>query len=458
MRTLAPAALAATAVALIPLWWHIVLVDSGLNGIIAVFREVAIYPSDVCLAGLALIAVCRSRGLDSASRLLALGLTLLSIAALGSAATAPDPALASALAAQLALLTLAWLGIRWLNVPRTLLVATLVASAVIQSTLAAAQFVTQQSLIPVQLGLPWLPSDPTRGGAPVILDALGDRLLRGFGTFPHPNVLGGYLAIAMVCLPLLYRRWPRAAPLVTAAGAVLVIGLLVSFSRGAWLATLVGFGVCWWRGAPKPRPHRWLPVMVGCAALAGIWITPLAPLVEPRVLPFGPNGNALERGSIQDRLALDVAAVGEIADHWPRGMGGGNYGQVSVSEGFQEGWGEPVPNVALLIAAELGLAGLAALALLIIATTRLILFEAADDIAVSASIVTLIVLGSFDHYLWTMPLGRVMVWTAFAILAARDHVQLRDGITAHTLFSEATPPLGPDGGPARVRRIPSVQQ
>jgi hypothetical protein len=147
----------------------------------------------------------------------------------------------------------------------------------------------------------------------------------------------------------------------------------------------------------------------------------LAPLLEPRLLPFGPTGNALERGSIQDRLALDATAVVEIVDHWPLGVGGGNYGLVSVAEGYQEGWGEPVPNIVLLIAAELGVPGVLALAVLAFATARFVAESSDGDSVVLACLVAVVVLGIFDHYLWTMPLGRIMAWTPLAIAAARPH-------------------------------------
>src|SRR5690348_17227264 len=159
MRSVAAAALAATAIGLVPLWPHIVLVSADVDGIIAVFREVAIYPSDACLAALALLAAARPAALGSASRWVVFSLAMLAAAALLSAATAPDPALACGLAAQLALLALAWWGVHSLGVSRTVLGATLVASAVLESGLAAAQFVTQQTLVPSQLGLPWLPLD-----------------------------------------------------------------------------------------------------------------------------------------------------------------------------------------------------------------------------------------------------------------------------------------------------------
>ena len=421
MRKMAATTLAAAAIGLIPVWPHLVLVSSGIDGIIAVFREVAIYPSDVCLALLAAVAVAHPRPLDSATRGMALGLTLLSGAALLSAATSSDPALASGMAAQLALLALAWSGVRSLHVSQTLVVATLITSAVLESGLAAAQFIGQQTFVPPELGLPWLPSDPAQAGAPVILDSTGDRLLRGFGTFPHPNILGGYLAIALVLLPLLHRRWRRAAPLFWVVGGILAIGLVASFSRAGWLAALAGLGISWWIGARKVHSYRWVPVMVGGAALVGVGLTPLAPLFEPRLFPFGPSGNALERGSIQDRLALDGAALLEIVDHWPRGIGASNYGLVSVKEDYQQGWGEPVPNVALLIAAELGVPGVLALAVLVFATVRLMFAESDPEARGLACIVALVVLAMFDHYLWTMPLGRVIAWTPFAVLAATEH-------------------------------------
>jgi hypothetical protein len=51
----------------------------------------------------------------------------------------------------------------------------------------------------------------------------------------------------------------------------------------------------------------------------------------------------------------------------------------------------------------------------------LISVESDIEIAVTASVVALIVLAMFDHYLWTMPLGRVVAWTPLALVAARGN-------------------------------------
>src|SRR5437763_62205 len=164
-----------------------------------------------------------------------------------------EPVLGAALAGHVALLALAWLGVRAGHVSRRALVVALVASAAIQSLVALGQFTLQQTLVPPELRLPWLPSDPSGGGTPVVLSPAGDRLLRGFGTFPHPNILGGYLALALACLPVLTQGWWRRSMLWWLVGVVLVAGLLASFSRAAWLAALAGLGLWWWTG---PRQGR----------------------------------------------------------------------------------------------------------------------------------------------------------------------------------------------------------
>jgi len=109
----------------------------------------------------------------------------------------------------------------------------------------------------------------------------------------------------------------------------------------------------------------------------------------------------------------------EIGDHLPLGVGGANYGLVAVAEGYQEGWGEPVPNLVLLITAELGLPGVLALLLVVVGCVRLLAVGRTRDLPVAAAFFALIVLAMLDHYLWTMPLGRIIAWIPFALIAAR---------------------------------------
>jgi hypothetical protein len=414
-----PTVIASAAVGLAPVWWHLDFVDPRIGNITAVFGEVAIYPSDVCLVALGILAVRQPAPVGDRVRWLAYGLTLLAAVALLSTVSSLDPILGAGLAGHLALLVLAWLGVRSTNVSRSVLVRVLVASAVVQSFLAVAQFTLQQPLIPAVLHLPWLPSNASEGGAPVVLNAAGQRLLRGFGTFPHPNILGGYLALALVCLPLLAQRSPQRRPLWWLIGTALAAGLLASFSRAGWLAAIIGLALWWWWARRESARGRWWQLGIIPLVVAVIAVSPFASIVATRLLPLGPSSNPLERGSVQNRLALDLSALSEASHHLPLGVGAGNYGKVALAEDYQQGWGEPAPNVALLIVTELGLPGLVAALLVAFGGIRALCVRGAGvDRAAAAACLALLVLAMLDHYLWTMPLGRVIAWAPLTLLGS----------------------------------------
>jgi hypothetical protein len=407
---------AAAALAIAPLWWHVSLFEPDIPDLTAVFTTIAVFPADVCLALVAvgglvplLIHPCRRAW---CLRGLALGVSAVPVASLLSMWQASEPLLAAAVAAQLALLGLAWFGAAIGGVSAHWLALGIVASGSAQAALAIGQFVSQRPLVPVALDLPWLPSaDVTLSGAPVVLDPAGDRLLRAFGTFPHPNILGGYLALALVLLPVLNaRRW-----LVWPLGVLLGGGLLVSFSRAAWLATALGVAMLLMRPNPRGVALRWLVAGFGVAILA-LALSPLGVLVSGRLAPQ--PANDLERGSIEQRLALDRLALVEIRRHPLLGVGAGNFGLATLEEGLQSVFGEPAHSVPLLVVAELGLPGAAAGLLLVGAIADLARRDPIATRPALAACVTIGVLMLLDHYTWTMPPGRVLAWVPLAVLAA----------------------------------------
>jgi hypothetical protein len=416
---LAPACLdgiAAAALALAPVWWHVSLIEpEGLTDVTAVFGTIGIYPSDVCLLLLAVgglvVLVGRGQSRSWPLRPMAVGIVALPVAALLSVLAATDQILAAGLAGHLALLGLAWFAVAIAPVSAGWLALGVVCSGCVEAALALAQFARQQPLVPDSLGLPWLPgSDLTLGGTPVVLDPSGNRLLRAFGTFPHPNILGGYLALALVLLPWVLGTRRRAWAGVS-VGLLLAGGLLVSFSRAAWLAAAVGLGV-WWLTATRRR-IPWRLVASGLAVLTLVLlVSPVGALVGVRLSPR--PANDLERGSIEQRLSLDRSALSLIKRHPTLGVGAGNFGEASLAEGLQAIFGEPAHSVPLLIVAETGVPG--ALAGLALAVG--VLLVARRSPAALAGCCALTVLMLLDHYLWTMAPGRVIAWAPLAVVAA----------------------------------------
>ncbi len=114
------------------------------------------------------------------------------------------------------------------------------ASTVIQSIIAILQVLKQRSI-----GLGFLGEyllDPAWSGISIVY-AQGVRTLRAYGLSDHPNILGGCLAFSLVLLV----SWQILKKRETGALNITIIlmgmvGLLLTFSRSAWLAFVSGMG------------------------------------------------------------------------------------------------------------------------------------------------------------------------------------------------------------------------
>lgn len=254
--------------------------------------------------------------------------------------------------------------------PATWLVAALSALALLHGTVATLQFAHQSSLGLTYLGE--LALDPQVRGASVI-ELAGQRWLRAYGLLPHPNVLGGMMGIALlVCLgdvlqesgtPLRRIRMARRIWLwaaVTAAAA----GLLLSFSRSAWLGTGLGLLLLasatrlWQRLDWRAPGIRWL--LAGIVLAVFVISAVFGRLIIARL---GGGHSELEQASVSERVR-DSKLAWMLIRHVPlKGVGAGYYIEALWAWAQINGLDYPafqdVHNVPLLAGAELGVAGLA---------------------------------------------------------------------------------------------------
>src|SRR5260370_37966763 len=170
-----------------------------------------------------------------------LTLALLALVAAASVVSAYDRRLAVGVTAELAVLVVFFLAASVLiAVFRHRLLGVGVAVAVVgQSLLAGWQAVAQTTGPAGMLFNGWgreLTSHD-QGASVVILPIVG-RWLRSYGSFPHPNILGGFLALSLAVLTL--HMDPRRRRLGMAAVAMGLAALLLTFSRAPWLAILLG--------------------------------------------------------------------------------------------------------------------------------------------------------------------------------------------------------------------------
>jgi O-antigen ligase len=340
-----------------------------------------------------------------------LGIGALSIAAAVSTITALDDVIAFYVAAHLAVLGLFAVAASDIIVTeRAALFWKVLCFAVIaQAMLAVWQAVTQSTAPIGALLNGWPIEFSARDSVAVVAVLPGvDRWLRAYGSFPHPNILGIFLAVALVMVSLRaeHSRLVRIAQL---AG---VVGLSLAFSRSAWLALSVAT-VTWvvtargWRDIPAwfRRQLGSQPVL---AALIGIGL--LLSLARVTQVDAFPEANSLSQRQIYDDAAWSLVAQG-------RPVGAGNILIAEQQQGIPVG--EPAHNVFLIALAELGPLGvLAWLALL--ATIVTSAWRRADPFARAATLAVVVVLPLLllDHYLWTQPVGRIWLVLALAVLPA----------------------------------------
>ncbi|MEK7094880.1 MAG: O-antigen ligase family protein [Patescibacteria group bacterium] len=241
---------------------------------------------------------------------------------------------------------------------------------------------------------------PLRLGTAVV-ELNGVRVLRAYGTFSHPNIFGGAMALGIVsalfCSSFLKRSWRRRS--LCAVATILTVGLFASVSRAA-LLTLVVATVAWIfavrHRADEYRRGRTVVrgivagLLVGVALFGNLW-TARADM-----------SGRLEKKSVDDRvsewsLARDIVA--EKPFNWIVGVGAGNFvfKSAEIKPGMPVYDYQPTHNVFALLFAEFGLVGLA-LAFLTIGPIRPIR-------RIGLIYASLFILMFFDHWLWTQPFG-----------------------------------------------------
>lgn len=185
---------------------------------------------------------------------------------------------------------------------------------------------------------------------------------RATGAFNHPNLLAMYLGLGLP-LAIVSAIQARGVWRVVGAAATCLIlaALLLTLSRAAILASVVAVGMllAW------PAFRRTLAVGV----IVVIVTAPLglAPLLESRDASIIRTrlGTITQERDTNPRLRIYSMAPEMIADRPVLGFGIGSFARWSPDYGMRDRYGVPFAhahNVALTIAVEAGLLGLAALA------------------------------------------------------------------------------------------------
>ena len=313
------------------------------------------------------------------------------------------------------------------------------AGMALQAGLGMYQFFTQSTFASTLLGM--ASHDPAVLGTSVV-QTISERWLRAYGTLPHPNMLAGYLVAAIT---LLLNSKLKTQNILQIIGYYLLLtlfttALFFTFSRGAWIALFIGLatifyfsskalgittkknGIAGRAGTVPPQPAESEAEIRADASTPDSrteffrGVIPSACVVSTFTLlsiifwqPFSARlmgQERLEVRSNQDHVMSITSAFPIIRESPLWGVGIGNYTTALHKEnpGISAWDLQPPHNIFILILVELGAVGF------ILFLALLILFFKAIPITNYYLLLTLLVLGLFDHYLWSLYAGVLFFW------------------------------------------------
>lgn len=265
---------------------------------------------------------------------------------------------------------------------------------------------------------------------------IGFVVSRAGGTLGHPNILGYFLEMAtplLLALCLIERRAALRGLYLLAFGAGLG-GILVTFSRGAWLSLPVSLGlVLATLGLPHLRRLRGVVVLCVALLASGIALIAVYPLLEKRFTHD-------DYKSAASRMPLNRAAWSIVRQHPVVGIGLNNFSEVfkkydtTGKSRIFKGYEQVVHNLYLWVWAEVGSLGLMAFLAMFGGAFSVgwMLFRHAQPwprgvaIGVSAGLMGHLVHAFVDPGFKVMMNTSIMVFAMLGLIAAVRLVEERD--------------------------------
>lgn len=265
--------------------------------------------------------------------------------------------------------------------------------AVIYSSLIAiAQFFKQASLNGFFW---WLGERSFNAFTPGISKAVwgGRLIMRPYATFPHPNVLAGFILVSLILLKnwkLETGNWKFFKWVAMALGIVVIA---ISFSRSTWLVGLLALPFVVYSQLSKKKII--IPVFL-VIALCLVSLSYLAPQFSTEE-------------AINQRLQLIKMTASMIKEQPLVGVGLNNF--ISQLPKFWQNtgftyWLQPVHNIFLLVAAETGLLGLVIFLWFLILTFKKLLIT--KNVQPLLLLLVILTLGLFDHYWLTLQQSQLL--------------------------------------------------
>lgn len=301
-------------------------------------------------------------------------------------------------------------------------------SGTIQSLIAVLQFILNRSL-----GIKFLGESligPNIDGVAKIT-LFGMKHIRSYGTFPHPNILAGFLIIPIFfVIDILFRkiqmrlknhRIVSHGTISRALGSetllviilfILTCGFILTFSRSAYIGLLIGLFLYFFKFLKSKRIYTKHLIVYGVLLLSVALF-----LIVSRVVP----SSLLSDQSMKERGLYSEVSREIISMHSLQGAGIGEFvfAEYKLHETFQ-GWQyQPVHNLYLLITAEIGIIGIIIFLLFLTALLFRVHRSRKYERYLGLTsiyyciIISFLIIAFFDHYFWDIEQGLIIFFIPF---------------------------------------------
>ncbi len=412
----------------LPWQTHLLLARVPLNGQPWEFGSISLFAVDILIIIILVLHICTHRGLDLRFKripyryLLVLFLILL----FALIPTSLSPLISIAKTVYLCIAVLLVYILEREPVPFKNAANAFVLGAAVSGLLGIWQFVSQSSFASSWLGL--AEHDPSVLGVSVIEaiapDGMLERWLRAYGSLDHPNMFGGFMAVALIFASWLWLKRDSVRTgllsVVTILATIILTGsLLLSFSRGAWIAAFVGLIIISFSYLRHSEGR--LKEFVAWAASIIFVIIIIASQYGYLFAPRLSGDSRLENLSIVERTAGLRDSLSLISAEPFFGHGAGTYALALAEKlpGKQVWFYQPAHNVFALITTEIGVVGLLLfLASLITFLIHVYKKRKNDSTALILAITTAVfIISLFDHWPYSLHFGVICSGALIGLLA-----------------------------------------
>lgn len=283
----------------------------------------------------------------------------------------------------------------------------LCAALIFQFTIGIIELNTQSTQFLEALHLHW-PGliDATSKGASILKFQDGQNFLRVYGTFPHPNMLGGFVLICIAALISLIFKNQKTNWLAWVLLPFSIALIVITFSRSAWLGLFILFSVLVIKFQVLENKKLWAIFCVSAVTALSVLI-PLRELVIGRTT--APT-TATESFSLEGRIWLSQQALQYASEKPVTGVGIGSFVIQLAQRAGERNYVEPVHNIPLLVLSELGIIGAILFLTIALSIAReFFITKNVDTIILSALLAGMATIALFDHYFWSVAPGRMML-------------------------------------------------